>query len=218
MKKVIFSTMVMLTMVCTAMAQNALMVSNVEMSQGKMADLTVNIQLDEPGTYTAASFNIELPTGFTFGFDVDSQGQEKPDKMLFMKGDCLNGHAVAPNFCDGMARVVVFSVQSKAFKGDSGSLLSLKVKAPANLEAGTTYTGTIKDILLVDDNGAKQKLAPQVFTITSETTGIRSMRDDGAYENGAVYMLDGQLVGKDVDLNKLPKGVYIINGKKRVVK
>ena len=82
------------------------------------------------------------------------------------------------------------------------------MKTLANLEAGTTYTGTIKDILLVDDRGVKQKLAPQTFTITSETTGIRSMRDDGAYENGAVYMLDGQLVGKDVDLNKLPKGVY----------
>ena len=211
MRKVMFSTMVLLTMVGSAMAQNALMVHDVEMSQGKMADLTVNIQLDDSGTYTAASFNIELPAGFTFGC-------EKTGDMLFMKGDCLNGHAVAPNFCDGMARVVVFSAQSKAFKGDSGSLLSLKVKTPANLKAGTAYTGTIKDILLVDGRGVKQKLAPQTFTITSETTGIRSMRDDGAYENGAVYMLDGQFVGKDVDLNKLPKGVYIINGKKRVVK
>ena len=49
------------------------------------------------------------------------------------------------------------------------------------------------------------------------TTGIheilnRSMAD------GAVYTIQGQFVGKDIDLKKLPRGIYIINGKKQVIK
>ena len=49
------------------------------------------------------------------------------------------------------------------------------------------------------------------------TTGIheilnRSMAD------GAVYTIQGQFVGKDIELKKLPRGIYIINGKKQVIK
>ena len=36
--------------------------------------------------------------------------------------------------------------------------------------------------------------------------------------NGAVYTISGMYVGKDIDLNKLPSGIYIVNNKKVVVK
>ena len=38
------------------------------------------------------------------------------------------------------------------------------------------------------------------------------------YANGAVYTISGMYVGKDIDLNKLPSGIYIVNNKKVVVK
>ena len=49
------------------------------------------------------------------------------------------------------------------------------------------------------------------------TTGIREIRSQSLAE-GAVYTLQGQFVGKDVDLKKLPRGIYIVNGKKVVIK
>ena len=33
-----------------------------------------------------------------------------------------------------------------------------------------------------------------------------------------VYTIQGQYVGHDVDMKKLPSGIYIIDGKKMVVK
>lgn len=49
------------------------------------------------------------------------------------------------------------------------------------------------------------------------TTGIREIRSQSLAE-GAVYTLQGQFVGKDIDLKKLPRGIYIVNGKKVVIK
>jgi hypothetical protein len=49
------------------------------------------------------------------------------------------------------------------------------------------------------------------------TTGIREIREKSLAE-GAVYTLQGQYLGKDIDLKKLPRGIYIVNGKKQVIK
>ena len=49
------------------------------------------------------------------------------------------------------------------------------------------------------------------------TTGIREILNQ-SLSDGAVYTIQGQLVGKDIDLKKLPRGIYIINGKKQVIK
>ncbi|MBR4389981.1 MAG: Ig-like domain-containing protein [Prevotella sp.] len=49
------------------------------------------------------------------------------------------------------------------------------------------------------------------------TTGIREINRE-QMADGAVYTIQGQFVGKDIDLKKLPRGIYIINGKKQVIK
>ena len=48
-----------------------------------------------------------------------------------------------------------------------------------------------------------------------DTTGIDDVMADG---NGDVYTLQGTLVGKDIDLKSLPKGIYVVGGKKVYVK
>ena len=49
------------------------------------------------------------------------------------------------------------------------------------------------------------------------TSGIREVNRERMAE-GAVYTIQGQLVGQDIDLKKLPSGIYIVNGKKVVIK
>ncbi len=51
-----------------------------------------------------------------------------------------------------------------------------------------------------------------------ETTGISDINTKTKVDSDAVYNINGQYVGKNVDMNTLPKGVYIINGKKKIVK
>lgn len=53
-----------------------------------------------------------------------------------------------------------------------------------------------------------------------ETTGITSLTDDGSdsMKKGDIYTVDGQIAARNGDTSKLKKGVYIMNGKKFVVK
>ncbi len=51
-----------------------------------------------------------------------------------------------------------------------------------------------------------------------ETTGIKNMRDTDAATDGFIYSAGGMLVNRDGNFQCLPKGVYIMNGKKYVVR
>lgn len=161
MKKILLSSLALLAIAGTAMAQNRVYVPDFEISQnGDVVDMAINIELDAADYYTAFEANIELPEGFTYQFDGETTD------IVYEEGDCLSDHGVSPNFSEGIAKVVVVSMNSKAFKGTSGTTAWLKMIPPADVEIGQTFTGTIKDIVLVPILGAKQKLDAQEFTIT----------------------------------------------------
>ena len=63
----------------------------------------------------------------------------------------------------------------------------------------------------VTDFGAKVR-----FVIDDAPTSIEGI--ESANVDGDVYTLQGIYVGRDVDKNRLPKGIYIIDGKKTFVK
>ena len=56
------------------------------------------------------------------------------------------------------------------------------------------------------------------FYIDGEPTSIEGISVRAPMLKGAVYTVGGQYVGKDVDERQLPKGVYICDGKKFVIK
>ncbi len=63
--------------------------------------------------------------------------------------------------------------------------------------------------------------APDVFSVNDETTGIENVNDNTNVNNNEkndvnVYTINGQKVG--TSLEGLPKGIYIVNGKKFIVK
>ena len=47
-----------------------------------------------------------------------------------------------------------------------------------------------------------------------ETTGIGEVETTEAPQSGNIYDLNGRLVRTDGNLQALPKGIYILNGKK----
>ena len=55
------------------------------------------------------------------------------------------------------------------------------------------------------------------FVVDDEVTSIDGI-PSAADKMGAVYNLNGQLIGSDVDVNSLPAGIYIKDGQKIVVK
>jgi hypothetical protein len=54
-----------------------------------------------------------------------------------------------------------------------------------------------------------------MFEFAPDQSGVGSIKFE-KIENGAIYNLNG--VKLDADANNLPAGIYIINGKKTVVK
>ena len=58
----------------------------------------------------------------------------------------------------------------------------------------------------------------KISFFVDETTGISDIKSKTKVDSDAVYNINGQYVGKNIDSNTLPKGVYIINGKKKIVK
>jgi hypothetical protein len=55
------------------------------------------------------------------------------------------------------------------------------------------------------------------YVIDGEVTSIEGL-PSAAGQQGAVYTLKGQLVGYDVDMKTLPAGIYLVGGKKVIVK
>ena len=56
------------------------------------------------------------------------------------------------------------------------------------------------------------------FVIDGDPTSIDGVPANMMIRKGDVYTIQGQYVGRDVDMKKLPSGIYIIDGKKMVVK
>ena len=56
------------------------------------------------------------------------------------------------------------------------------------------------------------------FVIDGDPTSIDGVPANMMIRKGDVYTIQGQYVGRDVDMKKLPSGIYIVDGKKMVVK
>ena len=162
MKKILTSIVALLAWAGTSMAQtNALSVADILLPNKGDAALNVDFQFDAADKYTSVNFNVELPSEVEF---VLAEGTD----LACVKGDCFADHGVTTNFDDkdGLGKVVCMSLNSAPLKGTSGFLLGLRIKPKtANLTAGTTFTGKIKDIKFVDTDAAKTSLTDVTFTI-----------------------------------------------------
>lgn len=161
MKRILFTMMALLAMAGTSKAQtNALTVTDVTVPQNSEAELVVNFQLDAADTYTGYSFQLELPAELEFVMDEGTD-------VACTKGKCHDAsHSVSANLSEGLVKVAGLSLASKPLVGTSGELLTFTIKPATELTVGQTFTGTIKNILIVPIEGTKQSLADASFTIT----------------------------------------------------
>jgi len=174
MKKILFSIMALLAIAGTSRAQtNAFSVADIELPKNYEAALTVNFQFDAADTYTGYSFNLQLPEELEF---VMAEGTDVACTM----GSCHDAsHSVTANLSEGLVKVAGLSLSSKPLKGTSGVLLTFTIKPKAAVTVGQKFTGTIKDILLVPVEGAKQNLAESNFTVTiGEDAELRTILDE----------------------------------------
>ena len=79
------------------------------------------------------------------------------------------------------------------------------------MKAFRAYFDFVDVLTSLEDAGANISLS------FDGTTGIRDIAVDAERTEG-VYTLQGQYLGRDVDVKSLPRGIYIVNGKKLVKK
>jgi hypothetical protein len=166
--------MALLAIAGSAMAQsNALSVADIELPQNSEAALVVSFQLDAADTYTGYSFNLELPEELEFVMDEGTD-------VAFTKGSCHDAsHSVTANLSEGLVKVAGLSLSSKPLVGTSGNLLTFTIKPKSAVIVGQTFTGSIKDILIVPIEGAKKNLSESSFTITiGEPVETRTVLDE----------------------------------------
>ena len=173
MKKFLFVLTAMLASAGMAAAQNALTVADITLPQNSDATLTVSYEFDVADTYTGYSFNLELPSELEF---VLAEGTD----VACTKGACHDAsHSVTANLSEGLVKVAGLSLSSKPLTGTAGVLLTFTIKPAATLTVGQTFTGTIKDILIVPVEGTKQTLANSTFTVTiGEPADLRTVLDE----------------------------------------
>jgi hypothetical protein len=119
-----------------------------------------------------------------------------------------NGHQLIYNKVDeGHYRIVALSVANNTFKGNNGELLNIQ------LDGVNTGDVTVGNIHFITTDGTDHRFDDISL---SSATGIGSLTPDSSEKGSkSIYDLGGRKVSKS---SALQKGVYIVNGKKFIVK
>jgi len=151
-----------------------------------------SLELTNEGKYVASQFDLVL-----------AEGQRLNSITLNEKR--ANDHSVSySKFGENTYRVVVYSLSNTAYDGSEGELLNIDVTGDGEY--------SLENILFVTAQQVEKRFAP----LAGEATGINSTVAEKTFD---IYSVDGILLYKQATTTEgLPKGVYIIEGKKYLVK
>lgn len=165
---------------------------------------TIAIALDNATAYAGFQMDVALPQGLTLE-SAELTGRAASHTLMT---------GVNP---DGSTRLLGFSLDNAEIAAGNDAIILLKVKASASLSS--TDNITISDIFFTRANEVESVL-PDVTTNATVVTAITHIAADGEGVN--VYDMKGVLLRQGVNpaqaTQGLPTGVYVINGKKVLVK
>ncbi len=165
---------------------------------------TIAIALDNATAYAGFQMDVALPQGLTLE-SAELTGRAASHTLMT---------GVNP---DGSTRLLGFSLDNAEIATGNDAIILLKVKANASLSS--TDNITISDIFFTRANEVESVL-PDVTTNATVVTAITHIAADGEGVN--VYDMKGVLLRQGVNpaqaTQGLPTGVYVINGKKVLVK
>ena len=165
---------------------------------------TIAINLDNATPYAGFQMDVTLPQGVTLeGAELSGRAASH----MLMTG-------VNP---DGSIRLLGFSLNNDEITAGNDAIITLKVKADAAITANDNFT--VSDIFFTQSNEVESVL-PNVSTSATVVTAISQLGSDNQGVN--VYDMKGVLLRCGVNPAEatmgLPTGVYVIGGKKVLVK
>ena len=174
-------------------ASVAEMVDNDQLEMTSNDNKTLSLNLQNEGSYVASQFDIVLSAGQTLeSIQLNSKRMENHQLTYTKTGD-------------NRYKVVIYSLNNAAYKGQSGELLNIKVAGSGDV--------SVEDILFVTAGQMEKNFPP----LRRGTTGISLTTNEA--ETMDIYSIDGRLIRKQAkSTDGLEKGLYIINGKKQIVR
>ena len=195
MKQRILKLIAVLLFVAGNATAQSLSVTDIDVFRKR--ESTIHVNISDAETMTALQFNLSLPSGVTLAeneihYGIAGYGCEMTTQPL-ENGDYL---------------VVLYNMYQKTFR--DGTLVIIPIVAGEN---GGTTTGSLYNVRMATTDAVSHKCDDASFkvTVNTPTTGV----DEVKCENGEVKTIY-DLQGRKVDTSS--KGLYIINGKKVLVK
>ena len=153
---------------------------------------TLSLNLDNQAEYVACQFNVRLAEGQTL------------ESVVANSDRADSHHVICTDMGNSLYKVIIYSMSNESFIGNHCAVADLFVNGKGIVE--------VNDILFVTSRHEEKWFD----ALSGLTTGITDRAYDETFD---IYSVDGTSVRTHTNnLRSLGKGIYIINGKKQLIK
>ena len=186
--------------------ENYLYIEDVKLHPGEVKTIEV-MMLNECDDIRGIQCDITLPDGISFLFDEDSENYVTASYRIPMKmalsSEVQDEHTLRiAGVCTGYSSIY----------GNTGSVFTFKVKADDDIKDGI-YGINMSNMELSNGEAIRVVDRSSALEILNETSGFISISSNEV-SGSMVYDLNGQCVNKSM----VKSGIFIINGKKVLIK
>ena len=198
----ILNLIVALSTIAVSATAQTLSVSSIETELGAQTEIVVNVE--GASEMTALQFTLNLPDGVSLSYLKGNCG-------MYL-GDATDEHVMSVSpLSDGGRFIMIYSTDLNTFS--DGVLLRIPVKMPAEV---CSENGSFSDICFSTVNADSRECSDVKFTAVvgengEDATGIKKTTVNGE-QTTVIYDLQGRRVEYPT------KGIYIVNGRKVVIK
>ena len=169
------------------------------------SELTVPVMVsNSTSAFSSFQFDINVPEGFKITGVIANNTRMNLDIISYAQ------------IADGITRVLGYSLKDDRIKGTDGTMAYITLKAEDNLVEKDYDLKLENAIFACKSNVFSANNSVSTINVSNDLTGIgTSVIEDSVVD---VYNIQGNIVRKGVNalrcLEDLPKGIYIVNGKK----
>ena len=183
-----------------------LSIENFDIKAGETKEMFIN--LSNPDTeLTLLQFDMSLPEGLSIATEDGDYAIDIAGRTTWKK------HSLMAKGIDGATRFLLASNSNALIDGDNGNVISIKLTASDEFNGGDIR---LENQLLVSPNAEGMQPVDFIYSLEGETTSINAIMTGHSVD---IYTLTGSKIrSAATTLEGLPKGIYIIKGKKVIVK
>ncbi len=190
-----------------------LYIDNLNMQAGETRQIEVKMHTDRTDI-KALQCDIVLPRGLEFVYEEEDGIRYYADKG----GRAARSHSVISSIQgDGSLRVVESNDNNDSFKDNDLPVFTFTIRAVSNMAEGS-YSIMLSNVELSYGQSINPDDREVVLIIGNSSISTDINAVDMGNTSYDVYNMNGQMIRKGSDNSNLPRGIYIVNGKKVVVK